>query len=55
LAGQLIAAVASFAACVLVYTGLSLSVRRLFARLKRKQNAAAASEPQTEQLMEDRV
>lgn len=35
-AGQMIAAIASLAACVLVYTGLSLSIRRLLATLKRK-------------------
>ncbi|HEX4166516.1 MAG TPA: PepSY-associated TM helix domain-containing protein, partial [Bryobacteraceae bacterium] len=33
--GQLIAAIASLGACVLVYTGLSLSIRRLIAGLKR--------------------
>lgn len=36
LPGQVIAAIASLGACVLVYTGLSLAIRRLFARLKRK-------------------
>jgi uncharacterized iron-regulated membrane protein len=35
-AGQVIAAIVSLAACVLVYTGLSLSVRRLLATIKRK-------------------
>jgi uncharacterized iron-regulated membrane protein len=34
--GQAIAALASLGACVLVYTGLSLSIRRLTAKLKRK-------------------
>ncbi|MBV9227147.1 MAG: PepSY domain-containing protein [Acidobacteriaceae bacterium] len=34
--GQVIAAIASLAACVLVYTGLSLSIRRLSAKLKSK-------------------
>ena len=53
-AGQLIAAVASLAACLLVYTGLSLSIRRLRARLKRKRNSAAASGPHTEQLVIER-
>jgi uncharacterized iron-regulated membrane protein len=44
LAGQLIATLASLGACVLVYTGLSLSIRRLAARLKRKQNSTSAQE-----------
>ena len=44
LAGQLIAAIASLAACVLVYTGLSLSIRRLIARLTRKRNSISAGE-----------
>jgi uncharacterized iron-regulated membrane protein len=35
-AGQAIAAFASLGACILVYTGLSLSIRRLTAKLKRK-------------------
>jgi uncharacterized iron-regulated membrane protein len=35
LSGQLIAAIASLAACFLVYTGLSLSIRRLLASRKR--------------------
>jgi uncharacterized iron-regulated membrane protein len=34
--GQLIAALASLAACVLVYTGLSLATRRFLAKLKRR-------------------
>jgi uncharacterized iron-regulated membrane protein len=34
-AGQAVAAFASFGACVLVYTGLSLSIRRLTAKLTR--------------------
>ncbi len=50
LAGQFIAAVASLAACVLVYTGLSLSIRRLIARLTRKRNSILAGESQTERL-----
>jgi uncharacterized iron-regulated membrane protein len=50
LVGQLIAAVASLAACVLVYTGLSLSIRRLIARLKRKRNSISAGESQPERL-----
>jgi len=44
LAGQLIAAVASLAGCVLVYTGLSLSIRRLVARLKRGRDSTSAEE-----------
>jgi len=36
LLGQVVAAIASFGVCVLVYTGLSLSIRRLAAKLKRK-------------------
>ncbi len=35
-AGQAVAAIASLGACLLVYTGLALSLRRLAARLKRK-------------------
>jgi uncharacterized iron-regulated membrane protein len=38
-AGQVIAALASLGACVLVYTGLSLSIRRLIARLKRRRSS----------------
>lgn len=34
--GQVIAAIASLGACVLVYTGLSLAIRRFAARLRRK-------------------
>jgi uncharacterized iron-regulated membrane protein len=34
--GQAIAAIASLGACLLVYTGLSLSIRRLSAALKRR-------------------
>ncbi len=34
--GQAVAALASLGACLLVYTGLSLSIRRLAAKLKRK-------------------
>ena len=49
--GQLIAAVASLAGCVLVYTGLSLSIRRLIARLKRKRNSPSSVETQGEQLV----
>lgn len=49
--GQLIAALASLAACVLVYTGLSLSIRRLISRLKRKRNSISAREPRPEQLL----
>jgi uncharacterized iron-regulated membrane protein len=50
-AGQLIAAVASFGACVLVYTGLSLSIRRLIARLKRRRNSNSGSKSPSEQLV----
>jgi uncharacterized iron-regulated membrane protein len=50
LAGQWIAAVASLAACVLVYTGLSLSSRRLIARLKRKRNSIVPGKSQTQPL-----
>jgi uncharacterized iron-regulated membrane protein len=42
LAGQLIAASSSLAACFLVYTGLSLTWRRLLATLKRTQAPGAA-------------
>ena len=35
-AGQAIAGIASFGACVLVYTGLSLTIRRLTASLRRR-------------------
>jgi uncharacterized iron-regulated membrane protein len=42
LVGQGIAAAASLGACVLVYTGLALSIRRLTARLKRKRVSLAA-------------
>jgi uncharacterized iron-regulated membrane protein len=42
--GQLIAAIASLGACVLVYTGLSLSIRRLLATLKRKRSINSAFE-----------
>lgn len=38
--GQAIATLASFGACVLVYSGLSLSLRRLAATLKHKREAA---------------
>jgi len=51
LAGQWIAAVASLAACVLVYTGLSLSTRRLIARFKRKRNSISAGESQADTLL----
>ena len=36
LPGQVIAALASCGACVLVYTGLSLAIRRLFGKLRRR-------------------
>jgi uncharacterized iron-regulated membrane protein len=41
LAGQTIAAIVSLGACVLVYTGLSLSIRRLAAKLNRRKIAAS--------------
>ncbi|HEX4227864.1 MAG TPA: PepSY-associated TM helix domain-containing protein [Bryobacteraceae bacterium] len=43
LLGQVIAAIASLGACVLVYTGLSLTIRRLASRLKRKRPRIIAS------------
>jgi uncharacterized iron-regulated membrane protein len=39
-AGQAIAAAASLGACVLVYTGLSLSIRRLITTLKRRRTTS---------------
>ncbi len=48
-AGQLIASVVSFAACVLVYTGLSLSIRRLLATLKRTRGSIVGRVPRPEQ------
>jgi uncharacterized iron-regulated membrane protein len=39
--GQAIAALASFGACLLVYTGLSLSLRRLAAKFKRDKGTAS--------------
>jgi uncharacterized iron-regulated membrane protein len=50
LAGQWIAALASLAACLLVYTGLSLSIRRLIAWLKRNRDGMSARESQSERL-----
>jgi uncharacterized iron-regulated membrane protein len=41
---QLIAAGASLGACVLVYTGLSLSIRRLSANLRKKRTVAQREE-----------
>jgi uncharacterized iron-regulated membrane protein len=41
--GQTIAAIVSFAACVLVYTGLSLAIRRLAGALKRKRKSIVSS------------
>ena len=49
--GQLIAAIVSLAACVLVYTGLSLSVRRLLATIKRKRASVPARAPVPEQAL----
>ncbi len=50
LPGQAIAALASLGACVLVYSGLSLSIRRLAASLKRKRETGIlARERTTEQ------
>ncbi len=43
--GQAIATLASLGACVLVYTGLLLSIRRLIARLKRRTGGLSANEP----------
>jgi uncharacterized iron-regulated membrane protein len=43
LPGQVIAAIASLGACMLVYTGLSLTIRRLASRLKRKGPRIVAS------------
>jgi uncharacterized iron-regulated membrane protein len=40
--GQAIAGLASFGACLLVYTGLSLSLRRLAAKLKRDKGTTSA-------------
>ncbi|MFL6446618.1 MAG: PepSY-associated TM helix domain-containing protein [Bryobacteraceae bacterium] len=42
LVGQAIAGLASLGACVLVYTGFSLALRRLAAKLKQKQRATAS-------------
>ncbi len=39
--GQVIAAFASLGACVLVYSGLALSIRRLSARLKRRETVSS--------------
>jgi hypothetical protein len=50
-AGQLIAAITSLAACVLVYTGLSLSIRRLIARLKRNRSSTSPLEPHKEETL----
>jgi uncharacterized iron-regulated membrane protein len=48
--GQSIAAIASLAACVLVYTGLALAVRRLTANLKcRRRDSFSVRESYTEQ------
>ena len=44
LMGQLIAALASLGACVLVYTGLSLSIRRLAAAVKRNRRDIVSSD-----------
>lgn len=49
--GQLIAAIASFAACALVYTGLSLSIRRLGASLTRKRRAVSFCVPDAERML----
>jgi uncharacterized iron-regulated membrane protein len=50
-AGQLIAAIVSLAACVLVYTGLSLSIRRLLASRKRMRPSISAQVPVPEQAL----
>jgi uncharacterized iron-regulated membrane protein len=39
--GQAVAAMASLAACLLVYTGISLSIRRLAARIKRRNGVSS--------------
>lgn len=44
LAGQVVAAVASLGACLLVYTGLALSVRRLLAAVRRERRLTDARE-----------
>lgn len=46
--GQVVAALASLGACLLVYTGLSLSIRRLIARTRRERKANSIREPETE-------
>ncbi|HEX4773270.1 MAG TPA: PepSY-associated TM helix domain-containing protein [Bryobacteraceae bacterium] len=49
-AGQTVAALVSLGACLLVYTGLSLSIRRLTARLRRKrQDILSARDPYVSQ------
>jgi uncharacterized iron-regulated membrane protein len=50
LAGQVIGAIASLGACLLVYTGLSLTIRRLASRLKRKPRINGSRETDQEQL-----
>jgi uncharacterized iron-regulated membrane protein len=47
--GQAVAAIASFSACLLVYTGLSLAIRRLVAKLERKQKNIATRKSYAEQ------
>lgn len=49
--GQLMAAIVSLAACVLVYTGLSLSVRRLLATMNRTRPSGPARIPLAEQAL----
>ncbi len=44
--GQAIAALASLGACVLVYTGLSLSIRRFAAKLKRTRRTVPSAQEQ---------
>lgn len=45
----MIAAIASFGACVLVYTGLSRAIRRLVAKLKPSQSKGSAGKTYAEQ------
>jgi len=53
--GQAIAALASLGACVLVYTGLSLSIRRLIATFKRKQGVLSSSALGTSEVVESSI
>jgi hypothetical protein len=55
LAGQAIAAFASLGACVLVYTGLSLSIRRVTARLKRNRGVSENNAADSNELAESAI